>query len=283
MKRFFILLAAVGLSISAFSSSVSNATVLVQNTPAPKVVVPSGYKHYNYETDKKGVIMDYNFILPATNADAKAAVARMCAILNVNQQKLRSNDLESVFAASYSNLLRTYQENNEGEYDPEESVCYHRDSKIRPVCHTANNTLFTWSVEDEINFGGPHGMPYEYSMTFRQGETQPLGLKDVFKVASLPRVFQLISNKLRVKMAHTPAGYSRKAYLEDEPDEDTPIWTYEKYNGKFYPRLALTPRGISFTYQPYQKGSFDEGTVTVLLTWAEVKPLVNRTYVMQKY
>ena len=58
MKRFFILLAAVGLSISAFSSSVSNATVLVQNTPAPKVVVPSGYKHYTYETDKKGVIMD---------------------------------------------------------------------------------------------------------------------------------------------------------------------------------------------------------------------------------
>lgn len=96
MKRFFILLAAVGLSISAFSSSVSNATVLVQNTPTPKVVVPNGYKHYTYETDKKGVIMDYDFILPATNADAKAAVARMCAILNVNQQKLRSNDLESV-------------------------------------------------------------------------------------------------------------------------------------------------------------------------------------------
>ncbi len=153
MKRFFILLAAVGLSISAFSSSVSNATVLVQNTPAPKVVVPSGYKHYTYETDKKGVIMDYDFILPATNADAKAAVARMCTILNVNPQKLRSNDLASVFETSYNNLLRTYQEENEEEYDPEESVCYRRDSRIKPLCHTANNTLFTWSVEDEICFG----------------------------------------------------------------------------------------------------------------------------------
>lgn len=139
--------------------------------------------------------------------------------------------------------------------------------------------LTTYKVDDETYMGGAHGMTYSYYLTLGEQKGGLLGLTDIFKEQSLPQVFALVAQKLASR-PNAPTGDDTWKQVAEMSDDDAwPALRYsssvEQYQGKWYPRPALTQCGVVFSYQPYVKDCYAAGTINVLLTYDEVADWLN--------
>lgn len=135
--------------------------------------------------------------------------------------------------------------------------------------------VITYKVDDEVFRGGAHGMPYSYYLSLCEATDSLMGLTDIFKAESLSAVFQLVSQKLasRPNAPQEDEAWKPIAELSEAPQADNTLLrahALEPYQGKWYPRPAITSCGILFSYAPYEKGCYAEGTVNILLPFEEI-------------
>ena len=169
-----------------------------------------------------------------------------------------------------------------------------------PGCEVALNIRPLWQSDDEAlttyhyyfytyTMGAAHGLPSYCYFTFASGSELPLGFADLFKKEKVNDVFRMIGEKLKERQrklygndASDDMGWAPTAELDDFAEERQarlPL-SYEKWNGKIYPRPALCDRGVVFTYQVYEKDCYAAGPVCIVLTWNELTDCLKHPFNM---
>lgn len=135
---------------------------------------------------------------------------------------------------------------------------------VYPVWSSGDGSLTTWRFYAYTYRGGAHGNEDEYFLTFDNATHRILGISDFFRRKDIPRVYDTLTRQLNAYHDRTPDDeYAFAADLEfsGPADSDSVPVLYELYDGKLYPRPALTPQGIVFSYQKYLKGGNIDGVL----------------------
>lgn len=213
-------------------------------------------------------------------ADAKKKGGYVAMVSRVLAASLPLEDVKEWKTADVDKMLSRKWETIKAGYQRDMTevgeVDYTYRTTLSPAWQfKAAGGLTTYKIEDEIYLGGAHGMYYTYYLTFSVPGDSLLGLTDVFKPAALPKVFALVSDKLahRSDKVADPEIWPEVAEVTPAPtpeDMSLRAGALEQYEGKWYPRPALTECGVVFSYQPYVKGPYAEGVIEVLLPYAEI-------------
>ena len=144
--------------------------------------------------------------------------------------------------------------------------------KVAPAWQWPALGFVTYRIEDDGYWGGAHGMPYFYYLTLNTRTGQLVGLSDLFKGGDAAKALQLVTQKLQP----VPDGYLPDAEIDAPGEEDYTLraGALQEYKDKWYPRPALTDKGVVFTYQPYVKDCFAAGCKHIVLPYEEVESLL---------
>lgn len=216
-------------------------------------------------------LMIYNILKGTLDLDA------------TNESSWKLNTLEKMLEAKWSAVKATYQKeqneiedfckNNGQEYMP---TSFSYRTNVTPVWRWSNKGITTYSIEDECYRGGAHGMLYHYYFSINTKEDRLMGLTDIFKPEALNEVFKLVGEKLKTSAQAAQDQETWPAIAEVVPapsadDYSVRTQQMEQYQGKWYPRPAVTECGIVFTYPPYIKNCYAAGTINIVLSNEEVK------------
>lgn len=162
---------------------------------------------------------------------------------------------------------------------PYSPMSYSYRTTVTPVWKFADKGVTTFSIEDEVYTGGAHGMVYHYYLSLDANTDRLMGLTDIFKPECLSKVFDLVSQKLKEgpQAAHDEDTWPSVAEVTPAPsatDYSVRTGQMEEYEGKWYPRPALTECGVVFTYPPYVKNCYAAGTINIVLTTAEIEEYI---------
>ena len=221
----------------------------------------------------------YHICLP----DGEALSAAVCGLgANMLQQHADATTCRS--AEALKDLIDKRWQALKQEYtddmaEMDEPLAYSFATTIVPIGHFGGKEgMTTFLLADETYTGGAHGMTNAFCLTLSDESGKLLGLTDIFIADGLPKVFDLVAKRLseraagRVDETMWPpvaelAGHDAEAYLAK-------IGGSEAYQGKWYPRPALTPEGVLFSYQQYEKDCYAAGIVQVLLPYTELEGLL---------
>ena len=236
--------------------------------------------------------MTAQLTLPADRKQQNAVMQRLYSIISEDCADSPSAfpTPESVVKHAAEKLVIQARQDLSEDDLAEAGIDYSRSVDIRPLWQTADKSLSTWAVDEYFYAGGAHGSPLTYYLTYRNGQTQPVGLAEIFRPAMMNHVFALISDKLKARyvkaygslpgegeMWNTDANY-------DEGADGEGLCTgilYDHFGGKAYPRPALTDQGVVFVYQVYEKDCYAAGPVCILLKWNEIQPYLLRGVQME--
>lgn len=145
-----------------------------------------------------------------------------------------------------------------------EQLGYSFDAFYYPDWQSADKKLVTYMLYDEQYLGGAHGLMHGYYVTYDTEAHRPLGISDIFTVSGFDKVEKLLAEQVKKRSS----GNVTTAYL-DAAGMKTSIG-YVEYNGRMYPRPALTPHGVTFVYQPYDIAPFSDGIIYILIPYSEI-------------
>ena len=187
------------------------------------------------------------------------------------------NNIEKMFENKWKAVKALYLEDTK---DAGATTYYYRTNIMPAWRWKTAGGLTTYKVDDEFYTGGAHGMAYGYYLTLGEQKDGLLGLTDIFKEESLPAVFKLVGQKLasRPNAPQQEDIWKPVAELSADPTPDTSLLraqAVEQYEGKWYPRPALTQCGVVFSYQPYEKDCYAAGIIDILLPYDEVADYLN--------
>ena len=230
--------------------------------------------------------------LPVAESQHNVVMQRIYSIVSEDcaMQPSAFPSPRSVVEHAYQKLEMQAHEEMDDSVLAQSGIVYDRYVEVKPLWHSADGKLETWKVDEYFYAGGAHGSPLNYYLTYRAGQTQPLGLAEIFNPSMLGHVFNLISEKLKARyvkaygnlpeddsMWNTLANYDEGA---DKEGLCSGI-LYDHFGGKAYPRPSLTDRGVAFVYQVYEKDCYAAGPVCILLPWNEIKAYLQITDAMQ--
>lgn len=133
--------------------------------------------------------------------------------------------------------------------------------EVTPAWSSKNGLYVTYRFYTFYYTAGMHGFMEEYYLTFNNHTGKLLGYDDIIGNKDFPKLITELEKQLtafRSTWSSVTETYS--AALDDESLEATASEIIkEVYNGSYYPRPAITRKGIVFTYQPYEKGAFCHG------------------------
>lgn len=133
--------------------------------------------------------------------------------------------------------------------------------EVTPAWSSKNGLYVTYRFYTFYYTAGMHGFMEEYYLTFNNHTGKLLGYDDIIGKKDFPKLITELEKQLtafRSTWSSVTETYS--AALDDESLEATASEIIkEVYNGSYYPRPAITRKGIVFTYQPYEKGAFCHG------------------------
>lgn len=148
---------------------------------------------------------------------------------------------------------------------------------MTPAWLSSDSTLITYRFQTFSYIMGAHGMTEEYYITFESATGKILSWNDILSEADYKAALAVVERQL--------TDYKRR-FMEDENIESYPAGlekedlytdistlTKEKYNGKYYPRPALTKNGLIFSYQPYEAGSFSEGIFHFIVPYSALQSM----------
>lgn len=195
-------------------------------------------------------------------------------------EKWKDDELDKMIENKWK-ALRTGYMDDQSELEKQMGKEFHPMSysfrtTITPVWQFKDKSCVTYSIEDETYTGGAHGMLYHYYFTLNEKADSLMGLTDLFKEEALPEVFKLVGEKLKngPQAAHDEDSWPSVAEVLPAPDANDYMvrsGQMQLFNGKWYPRPALTECGIVFTYPPYVKNCYAAGTINILITYNEAK------------
>lgn len=192
--------------------------------------------------------------------------------------KMLENKWKTVKEA-YISEMKHFSDAYEASDDPDivpYLPSYSYNTSVMPAWRfDAGGGLVTYKVDDEVYLGGAHGMPYCYYLTLSEKTDALVGLTDIFKEESLGAVFALVGEKLASRPSAPDAGdevWQPVAELGEQSPTSPLVIAHaiESYGGKLYPRPAVTPCGILFSYAPYEKDCYAAGTVEIMLPYEEI-------------
>lgn len=140
--------------------------------------------------------------------------------------------------------------------------CYSYQCYAYPVWENSDSSLVTWKFYNYTYMSGAHGGEEEYFLTFDNNTGRILGANDFFGKKEFRKAIDTLTRQLNAYFEREPYGtYSFSADLGDDSDITAAGSTIlnETIGKNVYPRPALTRKGIIFTYQTYEKGSFADG------------------------
>lgn len=168
-------------------------------------------------------------------------------------------------------LERLYRKEFDGEY--ERGPKYDYSFTMTPEWKSASGRYITYRIYTYYYAMGAHGFPEEYYLTFDNHTGHILDFRDIFKSDKTKEVTTQLDSIF--KKSKIERGYSEdvdyKSGLEEEDlSSDNPSLLKEKSDSVYYPRPALTDKGIVFSYQPYEAGCFADGVLHLILQYAAV-------------
>lgn len=147
--------------------------------------------------------------------------------------------------------------------------------EVTPVWLNSDSTLITYRFYTYTYTMGAHGYPEEYFLTFDSRTGRLLGWKDLMDEAGMADCVADITHRLT---AYKGEFFGREldepypAYLDEEDiSSNSTELLKERFDGRLYPRPALTRNGLLFSYQPYEAGCFAEGTLHFAVPYDRVK------------
>ncbi len=166
-----------------------------------------------------------------------------------------NRDMMAFAEHCYNEFKRLYLAENE-VFGLENDILF----EIYPVWTSPDNKLTTYRFQNSTYMGGAHGGMEDYYLTFDNKTGRLLGLPDFFKSdTERDKAILKLEDKLTDYKNSIGLQGRFSANINDINllSSDNPI--KEQYNGKTYPRPAMTRHGIVFSYQPYEMGAFSEG------------------------
>ncbi len=115
---------------------------------------------------------------------------------------------------------------------------------ITPVWAWKDKGVTTYCVEDEAINEGYSNQLYKYYLSFSEKGDSLLGLTDIFKESAIPNVLRLVDEKLKAQSDYDADSLSDRYANGYFARSGYAV----QYNGKWYPRPALTECGVVFTY-----------------------------------
>ena len=187
-----------------------------------------------------------------------------------------SDDTEGLLNAAWSAYKKEYRSLFKNEDEMEH---YTFNFNLRPTWQDKAKGLMTLRLYSDGYYGGAHGMYYMFYTTVSKASQQALGFQDIFKPEAQQAVIALLNKKVdawKAKYGFSDMG-TKGAALDSEPtkgDFRTTTGNFEQIGGKFYPRPALTQRGVVFTYFPYEIGPYASGAAHIVLTYDELSGML---------
>ncbi|MDE5785211.1 MAG: RsiV family protein [Duncaniella sp.] len=151
----------------------------------------------------------------------------------------------------------------------EVTLPYTYEALYYPDYQTADGNLVTYHLYNQLFTGGAHGAENAVYVTFDVKGGKALGIEEMFT----PKGFETAEALLAARVAAATDGAITTAYLPDAIT-DYPAY-YVNYQGRLYPRPALTNDGVVFVYQPYDISSYADGIRYFLLPYAELEGCMN--------
>lgn len=187
-----------------------------------------------------------------------------------------TDDTEQAFNAAWNAYRKEYRSLFKNEDEMEH---YGFNFILRPTWQDAGKGLTTLRLYSDGYYGGAHGMYYLFYTTINKATQQALGFKDIFKPEATQAVIALLDKKVdawKAKYGFTDMGTKGSA-LDDAPTKESfrqITGCVEQIGGKYYPRPALTGRGVVFSYFPYEIGPYAAGDAHIVLTYDELSGML---------
>ncbi len=145
--------------------------------------------------------------------------------------------------------------------------------KMNPVWQSKDGKYITYRFYTFYYAMGLHGFMEEYYLTFDKTTGKLLGAKELFKSKKFDSVIKKLERHINdYKHNDINSEILFTADLgEDNIENNSSEILKEIVNGKIYPRPAMTNKGVVFTYQPYEMGSFVEGVIHFVVPYSEIK------------
>lgn len=252
---------------------------LDEELPAEFNAKQADYSYHNKGAGDGGVSFSAQIYVPSEDVDKKGYAPMLSNILRATlpddaQATWQEQGIENMIEAKWKAVKQNYIAETEGEtFLP--SFAYL--TTLTPAWRFADKgNLITYKINDDVYTGGAHGMSYTYYLTLNTQTGNLCGLSDLISPRIQPAVLNLVGQKLTALLAAEGYNSPFDAALNESPYPRHPLLlahALEELGGHWYPRPALTPCGILFSYAPYEKAAYALGTLEILITYEELEQL----------
>jgi hypothetical protein len=150
---------------------------------------------------------------------------------------------------------------DEDEADSDEGVSKREDSwwdKTSLLIRYNDHGLLSYTVHSDQYTGGAHGGNSFRNSVIDLKNGEKVREEDLFTEESLPLINQIILKKLEMKNK------------VQSPEELEQIGYFDVSEVGQYKNFYLTEKGITYTFNAYEIGSYDLGTIEVELTFKDI-------------
>lgn len=247
--------------------------------------LPDNYRHLSFkqqlqlaDSNVESLNMQADIYLPeGYEAAANAILLKGMEGIWADCGKIKpADDTEGLLNEAWNAYKKEYRSLFKNEDEMEH---YSFNFNLRPTWQDKAKGLMTLRLYSDGYFGGAHGMYFMAYTTVSKQTQQAQGFQDIFKPEATQAVIALLDKKVdawKAKYGFSDMGTKGSA-LDSEPskgDFRTTTGNVEQIGGKFYPRPALTQRGVVFTYFPYEIGPYASGAAHIVLTYDELSGML---------
>lgn len=145
---------------------------------------------------------------------------------------------------------------------------YDYSFSVWPAWESKDKRFATYRFYTYYYTMGMHGFMEEYYLTFDNHNGRILGYDEIFapegKADALAKLEVALNRKKN--QAHDIPAKFHPGISEEDLSSNAWMIVKEKIDSLYYPRPAVTQRGVVFSYQPYEMGGFYEGVIHILIS-----------------
>jgi len=149
---------------------------------------------------------------------------------------------------------------------------------VAPAWQSKDGKYITYRFYTYYYTMGLHGFMEEYYLTFNNDTGALLGFDDLFPKGDFKKVIDELETEITEdKKDYTTVEGAYPSWLsEDELSSNATAVIKEVRDTVYYPRPALTKKGVVFSYQPYEIASFAEGIKHFVVPYSKVRLKISR-------
>lgn len=178
-------------------------------------------------------------------------------------------------------IAKHFSEEHERLYRKDSDVHglkYDYSMLVAPAWQSKDGKYTTYRFYTYYYTMGAHGFMEEYYLTFNNDTGALLGFDDLFSKGDFKKVIDALEVEITEyqKDIRSFEGTYPSWLSEDELSSNATAVIKEVRDTVYYPRPALTKKGVVFSYQPYEIASFAEGIKHFVVPYSKVKLKISR-------